>query len=75
MLNKSLSPHWNSKNVINMQRSVDRDSAKVIGANLVRSDYLVPGIELLVNVGPEASELRFFRKEGSSKNSDCFEWL
>lgn len=47
---------------IHIRGEYQREAAKKIGARLQAAGYLVPGIERLVDKGPEATELRFLRK-------------
>lgn len=57
------------------QKEEDRLPARSVAEVLEAKSFSVPGIERLVNVGPNASQLRFFRKSEAEEAKTIVEIL
>lgn len=60
---------------IHIRSNEDRERARAVGERLKELDYVVPGIERLVEKGPDKSQLRYFRKTEEEQANRILEIL
>jgi len=60
---------------IHIRSDKDRELARAVGERLKALDFVVPGIERLVEKGPERSQLRYFRQSEAEEARRIFELL